>query len=78
MAPYETDARRMKSMKHDMGVIEFSIDALFSTRKAGDEAADATCLRLPVARARTLMMMRRQQLAAPDKPQPCSRLPGRA
>jgi hypothetical protein len=78
LKPYDIEVQRLKSMKHDKGVIELSLDALVTTRPVRDDQAGSTCLHLPVEHARTLMVLLRQQLAELDKLQPRSRRSGRA
>lgn len=78
MKPYDIEVQRLKSMKHDKGLIEVSIDALVMTRKLRDDEAGTTCLRIPVDHARTLMLLLKQQFAELDKLQPRSRRSGRA
>jgi hypothetical protein len=77
LKPYDIEVQRLRSMKHDKGLIEISIDALVMTRPARDEGSDATCLRLPVEHARTLLILLKQQIAELDKLQPRSRRSGR-
>jgi hypothetical protein len=76
--PYDIEVQRLKSMRHDKGLIEVSVDALVMMRKLRDDEAGATCLRIPVDHARTLLMLLKQQLAELDKLQPRSRRSGRA
>jgi hypothetical protein len=76
--PFDVEVLRLKSMRHDKGVIEVSIDAAVMSRKQQDDEAPATCLRLPVEHARTLLILLKQQLAELDKLQPRSRRSGRA
>ncbi|MBK9363180.1 MAG: hypothetical protein IPM99_19765 [Rubrivivax sp.] len=78
MKPYDIEVQRLKSMKHDKGLIEVSLDALVTTRPLRDDTPGASCLRLPVDHARTLMLMLRQQFAELDKLQPRSRRSGRS
>jgi hypothetical protein len=78
LKPYDIEVQRLKSMKHDKGLIEVSIDALVMTRKLREDEAGTTCLRIPVDHARTLMLLLKQQFAALDKLQPRSRRSGRA
>ncbi len=78
MKPYDIEVQRLKSMKHDKGLIEVSVDALVMTRKLREDEAGTTCLRIPVDHARTLMLLLKQQFAALDKLQPRSRRSGRA
>jgi hypothetical protein len=78
MKPYDIEVQRLKSMKHDKGLLEIGMDALVISRAARDDAAAGTCLRLPVEHARTLLILLKQQLAELDKLQPRSRRSGRA
>lgn len=78
MKPYDIEVQRLKSMKHDKGLIEIDVDALVMVRQARDDATGSTCLRLPVEHARTLFLLLKQQLAELDKLQPRSRRSGRA
>jgi hypothetical protein len=78
MKPYDIEVQRLKSMKHDKGLIEVDVDALVITRKLREDEAGSTCLRIPVDHARTLMLLLKQQFAALDKLQPRSRRSGRA
>lgn len=78
LKPFDIEVQRLKSMKHDKGLIEVSIDALVMARKLRDDEAESTCLRIPVDHARTLMLLLKQQFAALDKLQPRSRRSGRA
>jgi hypothetical protein len=74
---YDIEVQRLKSMKHDKGLIEVSMDALVMTRSVRDDGAGVTCLRLPVEHARTLLILLKQQFAELDKLQPRSRRSGR-
>jgi hypothetical protein len=76
--PYDIEVQRLKSMKHDKGLIEIDVDALVLARPARGDQAASTCLRLPVEHARTLLLLLKQQLAELDKLQPRSRRSGRA
>lgn len=78
MKPYDIEVQRLKSMKHDKGVLEVQIDALVMSRPLRDDQAASSCLRLPVEHARTLLILLKQQLAELDKLQPRSRRSGRA
>ena len=77
MKAYDIEVQRLKSMRHDKGLIEVGIDALVMTRPVRDDASGVTCLRLPVEHARTLMILLKQQFAELDKLQPRSRRSGR-
>ena len=77
MKPYDIEVLRLKSMKHEKGMIEINVDALVSTLQLRDEQAATSCLRLPVEHARTLLILLKQQIAELDKLQPRSRRSGR-
>jgi hypothetical protein len=74
---YDIEVQRLKSMKHDKGVLELDIDALVMARPARDEGSAASCLRLPVEHARALLLLLKQQLGELDRLQPRSRRSGR-
>lgn len=78
LKPYDIEVQRLKSMRHERGVIEVHVDALVSSRPLRDEQAGTSCLHLPVEHARTLLILLKQQLAELDKLQPRSRRSGRA
>ncbi|HET9822350.1 MAG TPA: hypothetical protein VFQ16_11050 [Burkholderiaceae bacterium] len=78
MKPYDVEVQRLKSMRHDKGLIEIDVDALVMARPARGEPSETTCLRVPVEHARTLLLLLRQQFAELDKLQPRSRRSGRA
>ena len=78
MKPFDVEVQRLKSMKHDKGLIEVQVDALVMARKARDDEAATTCLRIPVEHARTLLLLLKQQFAELDKLHPRSRRSGRA
>jgi hypothetical protein len=80
MKPYDIEVQRLKSLRHDKGLIEVQVDALVLARQARSAADDhepSTCLRLPVEHARTLLLLLKQQFAELDKLQPRSRRSGR-
>lgn len=77
MKTYDIEVQRLKSMRHDMGVIELGIDVLVQPRPARDDVAGTSRLRLPVEHARSLLILLKQQLAELDKLQPRSRRSGR-
>ena len=77
MKPYDIEVQRLKSMKHERGMVEINVDALVSTRLQRDDEAATSCLRLPVEHARTLLILLKQQIAELDKLQPRSRRSGR-
>ena len=78
MKTYDIEVQRLKSMKHDKGLIEINIDALVMSRQMRDDQSATSCLRLPVEHARTLLILLKQQLAELDKLQPRSRRSGRS
>lgn len=78
MKPYDIEVQRLKSMRHDKGLIEISIDALVMTRQQRDDEAPSTSLRIPVDHARTLLLLLKKQFAELDALQPRSRRSGRA
>ena len=75
--PYDIEVQRLKSIKHDRGMVEINVDALVSTRPLRDDEAGSSCLRVPVEHARTLLILLKQQIAELDKLQPRSRRSGR-
>jgi hypothetical protein len=75
--PYDIEVQRLKSMRHDKGLIEINIDALVMARAPRDEPAASSCLHVPVEHARTLLILLKQQIAELDKLQPRSRRSGR-
>lgn len=77
MKTYDIDVQRLKSAKHDSGLIELGIDASVLPRSVRDDRPDTSVLRLPVDHARTLLILLKQQLAELDKLQPRSRRSGR-
>ena len=78
MKTYDIEVQRLKSMRHDRGLIEIGVDALVLPRSLRDDQPATSSLRLPVDHARTLLMLLKQQLTELDKLQPRSRRSGRA
>ena len=78
MKTYDIEVQRLKSVRHDKGVIELGIDVLVQPRPARDDDPASSALRLPVEHARSLLILLRQQLAELDKSQPRSRRSGRS
>jgi hypothetical protein len=74
---HDIEVQRLKSIRHDKGLIEIGIDALVMARAGRDEAATSSCLRLPVEHARSLLLLLKQQVAELDRLQPRSRRSGR-
>jgi hypothetical protein len=77
MKTYDIEVQRLRSIRHDKGLIDLGIDALVMPRQARDEGPSASSLRLPVDHARSLLILLKQQLAELDKAQPRSRRSGR-
>lgn len=77
MKTYDIDVQRLKSAKHDKGVIELGVGVLVLSRPVRDDQPAISCLRVPVEHARTLLILLKQQLAELDKLQPRSRRSGR-
>lgn len=77
MKTFDIDVQRLKSLRHDKGLIELGIDASVLPRPARDDTSGPTCLRLPVDQARALLVLLKQQIAELDKLQPRSRRSGR-
>ena len=77
MKTYDIEVQRLKSLKHDRGLIEIAVDALVLPRPARDDQPASSTLRLPVDHARSLLMLLKQQLGELDKTQPRSRRSGR-
>ena len=78
MKIYDIEVQRLKSTKHDKGMIELGVDVSVVPRSARDDETATSCLRLPVEHARSLLILLRQQLAEIDKSQPRSRRSGRS
>ena len=76
---YDIEVQRLRSIRHDKGLIELGLDALVMPRQARDdgEGSPASCIRLPVDHARSLLLLLKQQIADLDKLQPRSRRSGR-
>jgi hypothetical protein len=74
---YDIEVQRLKSMKHDKGLIELDVEALVLPRAGRDDSGPASCVRLSVNDARALMLLLKQQFAELDKLQPRSRRSGR-
>jgi len=75
---YDIEVQRLRSVRHDKGVIELAIDALVLPRPLRDGDPPTSGLRLPVEHARSLLILLRQQLTELDKSQPRSRRSGRS
>ena len=77
MKTYDIDVLRLRSLRHDHGLIEIGIDAQVALRPARDEGAATSRLQLPVDQARALLLLLKQQIAELDKQLPRSRRSGR-
>jgi hypothetical protein len=75
---YDIEVQRLRSIRHDKGLIELGVEALVLPRPLRDETSAGSCLRLPVEHARALQMLLKQQLAELDRLQPRSRRSGRS
>jgi hypothetical protein len=75
---HDIEVQRLKSARHDKGMIELGVDVLVLPRPVRDDQPAASLLRLPVEHARSLLILLRQQLAEVDKLQPRSRRSGRS
>ncbi len=78
MKTYDIEVQRLKSARHDKGMIELGVEVSLLPRPARDEPAPASLLRMPVEHARSLLILLKQQLAEVDKLQPRSRRSGRS
>ncbi len=77
MKTYDIEVQRLRSVRHDKGMVELALDVAVLPHQARDEQT-ASCLRFPVEHARSLLILLRQQLADVDKLQPRSRRSGRS
>lgn len=78
MKTYAIELQRLKSARHDKGLIELGVEVLVQPRTArGEESTPTSVLSLEVDDARTLVILLKQQLAEIDKLQPRSRRSGR-
>lgn len=73
---FDIEVQRLKSLRHDKGLIEIGVDALVLPRPARDETP-TTVVSMPVDQARALMLLLKQQFTELDKLQPRSRRSGR-
>jgi hypothetical protein len=78
MKTYDIEVQRLKSLRHDKGLIELGVDLLVLPRPARDDPSAPSSLRMPVEHARSLLILLKQQLAELDKLQPRSRRSGRS
>lgn len=78
MKAFDVEVQRLKSVRHDHGMVELQVDALVTPRAQRDDGPASSCLRLPLEHARTLLLLLKQQVAELDKQQPRSRRSGRA
>ena len=78
MKTYEIELQRLKSARHDKGMIEIGVDVIVQMKAGRDDESGGSSVRLPVEHARTLLLLLKQQFADLDKLQPRSRRSGRA
>jgi hypothetical protein len=78
MKTYDIEVLRLRSSRHDKGMLEFGIDVSVLPRPVRDEPSATSILRLPVEHARSMLILLKQQLAEVDKLQPRSRRSGRS
>lgn len=78
MKAFDVEVQRLKSVRHDHGMVELQMDALVTPRTLRDDGPASSCLRVPLEHARTLLLLLKQQIAELDKQQPRSRRSGRA
>ena len=77
MKTYDIEIQRLKSARHDRGLIELGVDVLVLPRPAKDQQSVTSGLTIAVDDARTLLILLKQQLTELDKLQPRSRRSGR-
>ncbi len=77
MKTYDIELQRIKSARHNKGLIELGVDVLVLPRPAKDEGVATSVLSLEVGDARTLLLLLKQQIAELDKLNPRSRRSGR-
>lgn len=78
MKTYDLELQRLKSARHNKGLIEIGLDVLVQPRQLkGEDASTTSCLSIPVDDARTLLILLKQQLTEIDKLNPRSRRSGR-
>lgn len=77
MKTYDIDVQRLKSLRHNHGLIEIGIDAQVLPRAPRDADTGTSRLQLPVDQARALLLLLKQQIAELDKQLPRSRRSGR-
>jgi hypothetical protein len=75
---HDIDVQRLKSVRHDNGLVEIKADLTVQARPVRDELSPSSNIRLTVDNARTLLLLLKQQIADLDKLQPRSRRSGRA
>ena len=57
MKTYDIEVQRLRSARHDRGLIELGVDVQVQPRPAKDEQAAGSMLSLPVEHARTLLIL---------------------
>ncbi|MEK8047452.1 hypothetical protein [Ideonella margarita] len=77
MKTYDIEVQRLKSLRHNNGLIDIGIDALVLPRPVREDKVPSTHVSLSVEDARSLLLLLKQQFAELDKLQPRSRRSGR-
>jgi hypothetical protein len=78
MKTYDIEIQRLKSARHDKGMVELGVDLAVLPRALTGDAPETSCVRISVEHARSLSILLRQQLAEIDRLQPRSRRSGRS
>ncbi len=75
---YDIEMQRLKSARHDKGMIELGADVSVLLRAVRDGQPETSILRLPLEHARSLLILLKQQISELDRLQPRSRRSGRS
>lgn len=67
MKTYRIELQHLKSLTHDKGLIEVSMDALVLPATARGEQEPTTCLSLSERDARSLLLLLKQHFAEAEK-----------
>jgi hypothetical protein len=78
MKTHDIEVQRLKSVRHDKGMVEIGVDASVQPRSVRDDQPETSVLRLPLEHARSLVLLLKQQIAELDSLQPRSRRSGRS
>jgi hypothetical protein len=74
---HDVDVVRIKSIRHDKGLIELGVDLSVQTQAQRGQDDQQSRLQMSVEQARTLLVLLKQQFAELDRLQPRSRRSGR-